>query len=94
MRLLVFILAALAAAPAAYPQSAQILQAAVDDAGKSCPSVTKMKSMGVDENGDAVFAVACAGADSHVVLIHEDYSVSYISACSVYLAKTGRKCFR
>jgi len=93
MRLFVFILAALAAAPAAYAQSAQILKTAVNDAGKSCPSVTRMKSMGVDENGDAVFAAACAGADSHVVLIHEDYSVSYVSTCSVYLSKTGRKCF-
>lgn len=61
--------------------------------GKPCKTVEKTQAIGTSSSGDALVAVACSGGGRHVVRIHKDNSVSYMTSCAELESQTGISCF-
>ncbi|WP_295409160.1 hypothetical protein [uncultured Thiocystis sp.] len=84
---------ALVAAPASAQLAQQAFQIAVDRFGDRCQGVETTRALGTASNGDALVAVACTNGGRHVVAIHTDNSVSYLSPCQAFETRTGITCF-
>ncbi len=94
MRHLIFICAVIAITSTANAQSVeQIFQSVITRDGQSCQAVTAKEPIGTVEGGDALIAVACSGGERHVVRIHADNSVSYVSSCAIFQSQTSVECF-
>jgi hypothetical protein len=94
MRLSILIVAVMVITSTANAQSVkQILQSAINKKGENCQAVTATQAIGTSTGGDALIAVACSGGERHVVSIHKDNSVSYVSSCGIFESTTGAKCF-
>jgi len=87
------LLLALAVAPAKAQLAQQAFQIVITRAGGACQNIETTRALGTGSNGDALVAVACAGGGRHVVSIHSDNSVSYMSSCQAFEAGTGLMCF-
>jgi len=84
----------LALAPAKAQLAQQAFQIVINRAGNDCPNIEATRALGIGSNGDALVAVACTNGGRHVVSIHGDNSVSYMSACQVFETSTGLVCFK
>ena len=84
---------ALAVAPAKAQLAQQAFQIVITRAGNDCRSIETTRAIGTGSNGDALVAVACANGGRHVISIHSDNSVSYMSSCQAFEAGTGLVCF-
>ena len=84
---------ALMAPPASAQLAQQAFQIAVDRFGDRCQGIETTRPLGTASNGDSLVAVACTNGGQHVISIHKDNSVSYMSPCQTFEAGTGIKCF-
>jgi hypothetical protein len=84
---------ALAVAPAKAQLAQQAFQIVITRAGNDCQSIETTRAIGTGSNRDALVAVACTNGGRHVVSIHRDNSVSYMSSCQAFEAGTGLVCF-
>ncbi len=84
---------ALMAAPASAQLAQQAFQIAIDRFGAPCRGIETTRPLGTASNGDALVAVACTNGGHHVVSIHRDNSVSYMSPCQAFETGTGITCF-
>jgi hypothetical protein len=89
---LVFVLA-LVAAPASAQLAQQAFQIVIDRQGERCETIQTTRPLGTATNGDALVAVACANGGRHVVCIHKDNRVSYMTPCRAFETRTGIPCF-
>jgi hypothetical protein len=87
---LVFVLAA---SPAHAQLAQQAFQIVITRAGNDCQSIETTRALGRGSNGDALVAVACTKGGHHVVSIHSDNSLSYMSSCEAFETGTGLTCF-
>lgn len=85
---------ALAVAPAEAQLAQRAFQIVISRAGNECQNIETTRALGTGSNGDALVAVACANGGRHVVSIHSDNSVSYMSSCQAFEAGTGLVCFK
>lgn len=84
---------ALVAAPVSAQLAQQGFQIAIDRFGDRCQGIETTRPLGTASNGDALVAVACTNGGQHVVSIHPDNSVSYMTSCRVFETRTGIPCF-
>lgn len=85
---------ALMAAQASAQLAQQAFQLVIDRAGEDhCQTIETTRPIGTASNGDALVAVACTKGGRHVVCIHADNSVSYMTSCPAFKARTGITCF-
>lgn len=84
---------ALGAAPASAQLAQQAFQIVIDRFGEPCPTIKTTRPLGTASNGDTLVAVACTNGGQHVVSIHKDNSVSYMTPCSAFETRTGITCF-
>ena len=84
---------AVAASPAAAQLAQQAFQVVITRAGHACQTIERTRALGTGSNTDALVAVACARGGGHVVAIHRDNSVSYMSSCEAFATATGLACF-
>jgi hypothetical protein len=82
-----------AASPAAAQLAQQAFQVVITRAGHDCQAIERTRALGAGSNTDALVAVACAKGAHHVVAIHRDNSVSYMSSCEAFATGTGLACF-
>ncbi|MTW23065.1 hypothetical protein [Allochromatium palmeri] len=82
-----------AASPAAAQLAQQAFQVVITRAGHDCQGIERTRALGAGSNTDALVAVACTRGGRHVVAIHTDNSVSYMSACEAFATGTGLVCF-
>lgn len=87
------LLLALAVSPVKAQLAQQAFQIVITRAGGDCRNIETTRALGTGSNGDALVAVACTNGGRHVVSIHTDNSVSYMSSCQAFEAGTGLKCF-
>ena len=87
------LLLALAVAPAKAQLAQQAFQIVITRAGGACQNIETTRALGTGSNGDALVAVACANGGRHVVSIHNDDSVYYMTSCQKFEAGTGLACF-
>lgn len=89
-------IAAVLAASGVHAQSVErIFQSAITRDGKACAQVTDAQAIGTVEGGDALIAVACSDGRHHVVRIHSNDSVSYVSTCGMLEAMAKKPlCFQ
>lgn len=95
-RALTMIVAAvvLSAPLAAQAQIAEhLFKAAIDKFGGGCTSITKTRPLGNTSGGNTLVAAECSNGGKHVLMIYPDNTVSYMSTCSTFKAKTGISCF-
>lgn len=82
------------AASSAHAQLAQqAFQVVVTRAGHDCQDIERTRALGTSSNKDALVAVACTQGGRHVVAIHSDNSLSYMSSCEAFETGTGLACF-
>lgn len=81
------------ASPAAAQLAQQAFQVVITRAGHDCQGIENTRALGTGSNTDALVAVACAKGGHHVVAIHRDNSVSYMSSCEAFATGTGLACF-
>lgn len=94
MRNVLVILIFALAAPSVHAQLAQqAFQVVITRAGNDCQAIERTRALGTGSNTDSLVAVACAKGGHHVVAIHRDNSVSYMSSCEAFAAATGLACF-
>ncbi|AFL75628.1 hypothetical protein [Thiocystis violascens] len=90
--LLLFALA-LSAAPARAQLALQAFQIVINRSGENCKTIETTQPIGTSSGGDTLVAVACANGGRHVVRIHQDNSVSYMTLCDEFKTRTGIRCF-
>jgi hypothetical protein len=90
---LLALLLAGAVSPAAAQLAQQAFQVVITRAGHDCQAIERTRALGTGSNTDALVAVACAKGGGHVVAIHRDNSVSYMSSCEAFATGTGLACF-
>lgn len=66
--------------------------AAINAEGKDCEAITAASPIGMVDNGDALINVVCSNGSGHVIRIHQDNSIDYLSTCSIFLATTNKAC--
>jgi hypothetical protein len=81
------LLLAVAASPATAQLAQQAFQVVITRAGHDCQAIERTRTLGTGSNTDALVAVACTPDGHHVVAIHRDNSVSYMSSCEAFAAR-------
>ncbi|WP_295405173.1 hypothetical protein [uncultured Thiocystis sp.] len=83
----------MAASPAHAQLAQQAFQVVITRAGHDCQGIERTRALGTSTNKVALVAVACTKGGSHVVAIHRDNSLSYMSSCEAFETGTGLTCF-
>ena len=86
-------LLAVGVSPAMAQLAQQAFQIVITRAASDCPGIGTTRPLGTGSNGDTLVAVACTNGERHVVAIHADNSVSYMSSCRTFETGTGLACF-
>ena len=92
-RALLVLVLTVAALPAHAQLAQQAFQVVITRAGHDCPGIEHTRALGTSTNKVALVAVACTKGGSHVVAIHRDNRLSYMSSCEAFETGTELACF-
>ncbi|MFD2113899.1 hypothetical protein [Thiorhodococcus fuscus] len=81
------------ALPTGQQLAERLFQAAISRFGGPCQGIERTRALGTGSNGAALVAVACTKGGRHVLRIHADNTVSYMSPCADFESLTGLRCF-
>ncbi len=82
------------AMPSAHAQLAhQLFEIVITKHGESCTGIAKAQAIGTSTEGDSLVAVVCSNGGNHVVRLHKNNAVSYLSSCATLASETGLRCF-
>ncbi|EXJ15932.1 hypothetical protein [Imhoffiella purpurea] len=71
----------------------RLFLAAITRFGGPCQGIARTQAIGTSSNGEALVAVACKHGGRHVLRIHTDNTVSYMTPCADFESRTGLRCF-